>query len=123
MLRQELEDAIKESGKGTKETKNVIKSMEQLENEILEKGFNKDILHRMKNIVYDMLKLDTAIIEQGREKKRKSNTNTLLHNRNIKNTTELKKQIYNQTEILNRQPLPLQRDFKKKVQRYFLKEN
>ena len=123
MLRQELEDAIKESGKGTKETKNVIKSMEQLENEILEKGFNKDILQRMKNIVYDMLKLDTAILEQGREKKRKSNTNTLLYNRNVKNTTELKKQIYNQTEILNRQPLPLQRDFKKKVQRYFLKEN
>lgn len=41
MLRQELEDAIKESGKGTKEAKNVIKSMEQLENGILEKGFNK----------------------------------------------------------------------------------
>ena len=97
--------------------------MEQLENEILEKGFNKDILQRMKNIVYDMLKLDTAILEQGREKKRKSNTNTLLYNRNVKNTTELKKQIYNQTEILNRQPLLLQRDFKKKVQRYFLKEN
>ena len=90
---------------------------------ILEKGFNKDILQRMKNIVYDMLKFDTAILEQGREKKRKSNTNTLLYNRNVKNTTELKKQIYNQTEILNRQPLPLQRDFKKKVQRYFLKEN
>ena len=70
----------------------------------------------MKNIVYNMLKLDTATLEQGREKKRKPNTNTLLYNRNIKNITEFKKQIYNQVGILNRQPLPLQWDFKKKVQ-------
>ena len=47
MLRQELEEAIKESGKETKEAKNVIKGMEQLENKILEKGFNKEISQRI----------------------------------------------------------------------------
>ena len=32
---------------------------------------------------------------------------------------QLKKLFYNQTEILNRQSLPLQQNYKKKVQEYF----
>ena len=35
---------------------------------------------------------------------------------------QFKKQFYNQMEILNRQSLPLQQDFEKKVQKYFSKK-
>ena len=75
-LRQQLQDAIKEGGEGVEEAKKVLKTMEQLENEILEKGFNQGTLQRMQQLEYQLLKLDKAAFEQGKDNKRKSNTNS-----------------------------------------------
>lgn len=121
-LRQELEDAIKKGGDGNGDAKKALKTMEQLENEILEKGFNQGTLQRMQQLEYQLLKLDKAAFEQGRDKKRKSNTNNTTYKRNKIKQLEFKKQFYNQIEILNRQSLPLQEDFEKKVQKYFSKK-
>jgi len=122
-LRQQLEDAIREGGKeGTGDAKKALKTMEQLENEILEKGFNQGTLQRMQQLEYQLLKLDKAAFEQGKDKKRKSNTNTTSYKRNKIKELEFKKQFYNQIEILNRQSLPLQQNFEKKVQKYFSKK-
>ena len=44
--------------------------MEQLENEILEKGFTQGTFQRMRQLEYELLKLDKAAFEQGREKER-----------------------------------------------------
>ena len=118
-LRQELENAIKEGGLKGGAAKKALKEMEQLENEILERGFNESTLQRMQKLNYELLKLDKATFEQGKEKKRKSNTNTLEYNRNKAKELQFKKLYYNQTEILNRQSLPLRQDYKKKVQEYF----
>lgn len=118
-LREQLENAIKEGGDKSGAAKKVLKTMEQLENEILEKGFNPATLQKMRNLEYQLLKLDKAAFEQGLEKKRKSTTsNKAAAKRKIKELT-LKKLFYNQTEILNRQSLPLQQNYKKKVQKYF----
>ncbi|WP_299714315.1 DUF4175 family protein [uncultured Tenacibaculum sp.] len=123
-LRQQLQDAINKNGKGGNgEGKKALREMEQLENEILEKGFNQSTLQRMQRLNYQLLKLDKATFEQGREKKRKSNTNLQQYNRNRIKELEFKKQYYNQTEILNRQSLPLQQNYKKKVQEYFNNKN
>ena len=93
--------------------------MEELENEILEKGFNTGTLQKMQNLNYELLKLDKAALEQGKDKKRKSSVNKKeFDKRNIK-SIEFKKQFYNQTEILNRQSLPLQQNYKNKVREYF----
>ena len=90
-----------------------------LENEILEKGFNAGTLQKMQNLNYELLKLDKAALEQGKDKKRKSNANQKeFEKRNIK-AIQFKKQFYNQIEILNRQSLPLQQNYKKKVRAYF----
>ena len=121
-LRQELQNAIKEGGEGAGNAKKALKTMEQLENEILEKGFNQGTLQRMRNLEYELLKLDKAAFEQGKDKKRKSNTNELSFQRKKIKELEFKKQFYNQIEILNRQSLPLQQDFEKKVQKYFSKK-
>lgn len=122
-LRQQLEDALKEgkNGKGGNgdAAKKALKEMEQLENELLNKGFNQGTLQRMQKLNYQLLKLDKATFEQGREQKRKSNTNSIEYNRNKAKELEFKKKYYNQTEILNRQSLPLQQDYKQKVQEYF----
>jgi len=118
-LREQLQNAIKQGGDKTGEARKALKTMEQLENEILEKGFNPSTLQKMRNLEYQLLKLDKAAFEQGFEKKRKSTANkNASAKRKIKELT-LKKLFYNQTEILNRQSLPLQQNYKKKVQKYF----
>lgn len=118
-LRQELQNALKNNGKGNNpEARKVLKSMEQLENEILEKGFNKGTIQKMQQLKYNLLKLDKAAFEQEKDTKRKSTSNQQRYNSNNTKTL-LKKLFYNQTEILNRQSLPLQKNYKKKVQQYF----
>ena len=121
-LRQELEDAIKKGGEGAGDAKKALKTMEQLENEILEKGFSQGTLQRMQQLEYQLLKLDKAAFEQGKDKKRKSNTNTASYQKKKAKTLQFKKRFYNQIEILNRQSLPLQQIFEKKVQEYFSKK-
>ncbi len=118
-LRQELEDALKRNGLGNNsEANKVLKSMEELENEILEKGFNRVTLQKMQQLKYNLLKLDKAVFEQESDTKRKSTSN---QQKDKSNNAKLliKKLFYNQTEILNRQSLPLQKNYKKKVQEYF----
>jgi len=118
-LRQELQNALNKGNKqGGSAAKQVLKSMEQLENEILEKGFNPATIQKMQQLKYNLLKLDKAAFEQDKDTKRKSNVNQ--QNYNSKNIQLLlKKLFYNQTELLNRQSLPLQKNYKKKVQEYF----
>jgi hypothetical protein len=122
-LKQELKDAIKESenGKlgGNAAAKKVLKTMEQLENEILQRGFNAGTLQKMQNLNYELLKLDKAVLEQGKDKQRKSISNQKETPKNNFKQLEFKKQYYNQTEILNRQSLPLQQIYKAKVRDYF----
>lgn len=122
-LRQELQNAIKESenGKsgGNGNAKKALKSMEELENEILEKGFNSGTLQKMQNLNYELLKFEKAALEQGKDKKRKSTANKTENQRNKVKAIQFKKQFYNQIEILNRQSLPLQQNYKKKVRAYF----
>ena len=122
-LRQQLEDAINEMSttnpKGIGDAKRALKTMEQLENDILLFGFNKTTIQKMQQLSYELLKLEKAALEQGKENKRKSNTNTLEGQRNKKQALDFKKRFYNQIEILNRQTLPLQQNYKLKVRKYF----
>ncbi len=121
-LRRQLQDAIKKGGERNGNAKRALKTMEQLENEILEKGFNQGTLERMQQLEYELLKLDKAAFEQGKDKKRKSNTNRTQYKKSDIKDLEFKKRFYNQIEILNRQSLPLQENFEKKVQEYFSKK-
>lgn len=122
-LRQELQKAIKESEKGklggNRNAKKALKTMEDLENEILEKGFNTRTFQKMQNLNYELLKLDKAALEQGRDKKRNASLNRQKNLRNKVKALQFKKQFYNQIEILNRQSLPLRLNYKKKVREYF----
>ncbi|WP_343328479.1 DUF4175 family protein [Polaribacter staleyi] len=123
LLRNELQNQIKLSENSNKaintEAIKALKKMEELENEILEKGFNGATLQKMQQLNYQLLKLKDANLEQGEDEKRKSNASlNRFKKRNIK-ALEFKKQFYNQTEILNRQSLPLQQIYKNKVRAYF----
>ena len=121
-LRQALEDKIGKEGKnGAGE--NLLREMESIEKYLLNKGFTNRALQRMMNLQHQLLKLENATFQQGEDNKRKSKANQLQFN-NLTNT-QLKnaKQYFNTTEILNRQALPLQQIYKKKVREYFKKSN
>ncbi len=118
-LRQQLENAIKNGKDGNGSGKKALKQMEELENQILEKGFTQESLNKMKQLNYELLKLDKAALEQGRKKERKANTNLQDYKNTNKKELKFKKLFYNQTEILNRQSLPLRQNYKTKVKKYF----
>ncbi len=118
-LRQEVQKALKSAGsKRDSNVNNVLKSLEELENEILEKGFNTTTILKMQQLKYNLLKLDKAAFKQDKDIKRKATSNQQRFTQE-KGKALLKKLFYNQTEILNRQSLPLQKNYKKKVQMYF----
>ena len=124
-LRQQLQDAINENDSDKpvgSNAKKALKTMEQLENEILEKGFSSEVLQKMRQLNYELLKLDKAALNQGKDSNRKSNINQIVNERNSLKALEFKKQFYNQIEILNRQSLPLQQLYKNKVRTYFSEE-
>ena len=119
-LKEMLKDMIgKNDGKGKKVFGDVVSKMEELENLILEKGFTKEVIDKMKELNHELLKLDEAEKEQGEDKQRKSisNYNEFKKNDNIK--LQLENLYFNNNEILNRQSLPLRGIYKKKVQDYF----
>ena len=122
-LRKQLNEAIKESennnAKGLGDAKNVLKSMEQLEDDILKLGFNQGTIQKMQQLNYQLLKLDRATLKQGKDDKRQANVNLEDGKKNKIQAIEFNKRFFNQIEILNRQSLPLQQNYKLKVREYF----
>jgi hypothetical protein len=120
-LRQQLEDRL--SKEGLKGNGNLLKEMEGIEQQLLDKGFNQRTLERMLNLQYELLKLDKADFEQGQETKRESRTNRKSYDNKLRLSPEDVKKYFNTTEILNREALPLRQDYKQKVQTYFKNKN
>ena len=118
-LRQLLEDAFRDINGNKGAVKNSLDKMEKLEQDLLNKGFSNEVLQKMMELKHELLKLEKAAQEQGQDDQRESNSNQqLFEKRNIKDL-DRKKLWFNQNEILNRQSLPLQSIYKKKVQEYF----
>ncbi len=119
-LRRMLEESLKnKKGNDGGVGENALKQMEQLEQDILEKGFTNEVLQKMMQLKHELLKLEEAAYEQGEDTKRESNTNNNLYKRRTIKELDRQKLWFNQNEILNRQSLPLRSHYKKKVQEYF----
>ncbi|WP_299213872.1 hypothetical protein [uncultured Dokdonia sp.] len=121
-LRQQLEDEIRKSGLG-ENADQLVKDMKEVEQQILDKGFNNETLQRMTELKHELLKLKEATFQQGEEEKRESNTNLKEYANPVNSSIDKAKKYFNTTEILNRKTLPLKEEYKKKVQAYFQKDN
>ncbi len=121
-LRNQLEDKLSKEGLKGKGG-DILKRMEAVEQQLLDKGFNQRTLQQMLNLNYELLKLDKADFEQGQESRRESQTNRNKYQNTLRLTPEDVKKYFNTTEILNREALPLKPEFKEKVQTYFKKDN
>jgi len=117
-LRQALENKIAKDGINGQE-KQLLQQMEEVELDLLNKGFTDQTLEKMMQLEHQLLKLENAAFQQGEDNKRKSITNEQEFNNNTNIPTPDIRQFFNTTEILNRQALPLQQTYKKKVQEYF----
>lgn len=121
-LRQDLEEQINKQGlKGN--SNHLLKQMEDIELELLNKGFTNNTLNKMLNLKHQLLKLDKAAHEQGEENKRESKTNNNNFSNPSNNQLNKAKEYFNTIEILDKQAVPLQNIYKKKVQQYFNKGN
>ncbi len=120
-LRQLLNNLKNSNNAG--ELRKAISTMNELEKTLINKGITNQLIEKMMQLQHELLKLEDAKMEQGEDNTRKSNSNqSSFDKREIKNL-ELKKAYFNQTEILNRQSLPLQTVYQKKVQTYFKPNN
>jgi len=121
ILRELLKELLgnKKGESKSNDSKNAIQQMEELEKELLEKGFTKKLLQKMQKLQYELLKLEEANIEQGKDAKRKAVSTIKTFEKRTIHKIKLKNQYFNQNEILNRQSLPLRKIYKEKVQEYF----
>lgn len=117
-LRRELEKMINKEGEDLN-GENLRDNMEQMEEELLDKGFRPQSLERMTNLVHELLKFEKARLEQGEDNTRKSETNVKEFGNSSKDQNLKAKEYFNSTEILNRQVLPLREIYKQKVKVYF----
>ncbi len=116
-LEQQLEDMINANDK--KLGQKLIKQMEDFENDLLENGITQRSLSKINNIQYELLKLENAALKQGKKQERESNTNKSTFQNPITTKPSLLDNYRNETEILNRQSLPLRQNFQNRVKEYF----
>ncbi|MGB0981615.1 MAG: hypothetical protein ACPGUH_05895 [Winogradskyella sp.] len=121
-LRQALEDRLSDDGT-LQSAGELIKQMEAIELDLLNTGFTRQTLQKMMDVQHQLLKLKHATFMQGEDTNRTSDTNTKRFNSTNENQILNAKQYFNTTEILNRQALPLQNHFKKKIKDYFSTAN
>ena len=121
-LRQELEDRLSKLGiEGL--GRDLIKKMQNIEQQLLDKGFDRVTLEKMLSLQYELLKLKEADLKQGQESRRESITNRKTYTNTLRLSEEEIKNYFNTTEILNRESLPLRQEYKQKVQSYFKRSN
>ncbi|WP_340200985.1 DUF4175 family protein [Ascidiimonas sp. W6] len=120
-IREALENQLKDkegSGIGAN-GKMLIRQMERIEQELLERGVTNRVLQQMNNLEHQLLKLENAIRQQGEKKERESTSSNISYQNPVNEITPKIKQYFDQLEILNRQVLPLRQIYKGKVNEYF----
>jgi hypothetical protein len=122
-LRQALERRLEKDGVKGGLGQKLLKDMEEVELDLINKGFTNQTLQKMMELQHQLLKLENATFMQGQDNKRKSETNNKAYDNSVPSQIPKAKEYFNTTEILNRQALPLQQVYKKKVQEYFKKVN
>lgn len=119
-LRFQLEDLMQRENLGP-DSERLLQEMEDVEVELLESGFSRKSLEMMTRMKQRMIRLQEASYQQEQEEKRQAETNFENYKNTKVDNLEKAKEYFQTIEILNRQSLPLQPDFKQRVQEYFKK--
>lgn len=117
-LRNQLENMIIQEGLQEK-VDQIISNMKGVERKLLDQGFDREVQQQMSEIIHELLKLKDANLEQGENEQRQSDTNIRDFNNPLVVDPVLIQRYFNNKEILNRQVLPLQPQYRSKVKEYF----
>lgn len=117
-LRDALQKSLEQQGINGN---NVLNQMKDIEKQLINKGFKNETLQKMLNLKHELLKLENAIQQQGQDEKRKSNTTNDKFSNNASTLPKELQDYIKSIEILNRQSLPLQKNYDQKVKEYFNK--
>ena len=118
-LRQSLERALKEKGY-IPEGDRALEMMKKIEQDLINQGVNSETQANMRALNYQLLKLERALKDQGKDNRRQSKTNTdSFEPQRDLDPLYPSHQKFNSKDQLNRQPLPLRQDYKKRIQDYF----
>ena len=93
--------------------------MKKLEQQIINQGLSPDLAAQREILKYELLKLQTALKKQGKSDKRNSKTNKEIFNGDTQNQIDFLRRKLNTRDKLNRQLLPLQKEYSKRVLDYF----
>lgn len=118
-LKEALQRLMKEQNNSSAFSKRAVMQMEELEKILLEKGFNNQVIERMKQLNHELLKLENASFDKGINKKRKSDTGKEIFQNKTIDQLELKNLYFNPEEVLIRKTIPLQPFYQKRVIHYF----
>lgn len=121
-LRESLQNELNKQGLGGS-GQSALDQMKQIEKQLLNKGFNNEVLQRMLNLKYELLKLDKAVQQQGEENKRQADGAKNQFSNGTPPLPPALQDYLKSIEILNRQTLPLRSNYNQKVQEYFKKND
>jgi len=116
-LEKQLEDMIENGDRDL--AKKLLRQMESFEEDLLENGITQRTIQRMNMIEHQLLKLENAALDQGEKQERQGRTNREDYSNPILTRPEQWENFKRETELLNRQALPLQQRYRELIRLYF----
>ena len=97
--------------------------MDNLEKLLLEKGITNETLKNMQRLEHELLKLEKATFDQNKDSKRKSNRSDQIFSRKSIDPYDNKKLYFKENEVLIRNYLDMKPEYKKRIKKYYQKNN
>ncbi|MEN8187595.1 MAG: DUF4175 family protein [Bacteroidota bacterium] len=118
-IKEALQELINRKGANNLKSNSVQNQMEQLEQLLLQKGFNQQVYQQMQNLHHELLKLEKSFYDKGKNEKRKSKAGYIESPKKYIDQIDSKRIFFDQDDLLIRKPLPLQPYYQKKVTDFF----
>lgn len=127
LIREEMQkilDEMKQNGMlGDDGIKQIIKDMEKLEEDIVNKRITNQTIRRQKDIMSRMLKAENAQQEREKEEKRKSDEYKGPEKTHNIDEIRYEESIRKQQDFLRTNPIEYQPFYKQKINEYFMNKN
>jgi hypothetical protein len=117
-LEFQLENMINDSDRSLGER--IAREMEIFENELLQTGITEKTADRLNRIQQQLMRLENATLKQGLEEQRESSTRKNDFENPVLTPPEIFGRKQREIEFLNREALPLRRQYRDRVKKYFI---
>ena len=117
-LEFQLENMINDSDRKLGER--IAREMEMFENELLQTGITEKTADRLNRIQQQLMRLENATLKQGLEDQRESSTRKSEFTSPVLTPPEVFGRRQQEIEFLNREALPLRREYRDRVKKYFI---